>query len=86
MMNFEIYTKSGCPHCVRAKNLLETRGYDYVEHIVGSTVVKEDIQLRIDTLGIPTQIRTVPQIFLMKDGVESYIGGADDLFNKIDHL
>lgn len=86
MKSFDIYTKSGCPHCVRAKNLLDTKGYTYKEYVVGSGVLKEDIQSRIDSLGLPVQVRTVPQIFLIKDGLESYIGGADDLTAKINSL
>jgi glutaredoxin 3 len=31
MINVTIYTKSGCPNCVTAKNLLKTLNLDYKE-------------------------------------------------------
>ncbi len=30
-MNITIYTKSGCPNCVKAKNLLKTLNLEYKE-------------------------------------------------------
>lgn len=30
-MNITIYTKSGCPNCVAAKNLLKSKGLRFVE-------------------------------------------------------
>jgi len=66
----EIYTKWGCPYCVRAVALLDRKGVAYSEYDV--------------TLGGPKKAemqerapgaRTVPQIFI--NG--SAIGGCDDL-------
>ncbi len=66
----EIYTKWGCPYCVRAKALLDEKGVAYEEHDV--------------TLGGPKKAEmlervpgatTVPQIFIGATGV----GGCDDL-------
>lgn len=31
MRHFRIYTKDGCPHCVNAKALLKSYGYNYSE-------------------------------------------------------
>ncbi len=86
-MTFDIYTTKTCPHCIKAKALLDSKGYKYREFVVGSgTIVRENIQDRVDKLGVRAQIRTVPQIFLMKNGLETYIGGSDDLSAKIDTL
>jgi glutaredoxin 3 len=30
-LKITIYTKSGCPNCITAKNLLKFRGYEYQE-------------------------------------------------------
>lgn len=33
-MNITLYTQSTCPHCVRAKSLLESKGLSYEEHVM----------------------------------------------------
>lgn len=85
-MTFDIYTKGACPYCIKAKALLDAKGYKYREFTVGSGVLKEDIQQRVTKLGSSVNVKTVPQIFLIKNGLESYIGGCDDLISKIDSL
>lgn len=71
-MRAEIYTKTVCPHCVRAKMLLKNRNAEIVEIDAPSNM--DDMVARVtEASGQPP--RTVPQIFL--DG--RYIGGADDL-------
>ena len=73
MSKAEIYTKSSCPWCVKAKNLLDQNGVQYVEHTIGSPgATKESIEAKI---GNGASVRTVPQIFL--DG--KYVGGYTDL-------
>lgn len=66
----DIYTKFGCPYCVRAKRLLTEKGADFTEHDI--------------TMGGPKQLEmrerapnamTVPQIFIG----ETHVGGSDDL-------
>lgn len=66
----EIYTKWGCPYCVRAKALLDAKGVAYEEHDI--------------TLGGPRRAemhervpgaRTVPQILIAGQPV----GGSDEL-------
>ena len=65
-----IYTKWGCPFCVRAKRLLESKGVDFEEY---------DITLggerKREMLARRPEARTVPQIFI--DGLA--IGGSDEL-------
>lgn len=66
----EIYTKPGCPFCVRAKALLDHKGVKYVEYDVG-----DDPKARADLTKLSNGSKTVPQIFI--DGV--HVGGCDDL-------
>lgn len=75
----EIYSKSACPFCVKAKRLLETHNIPYDEYIVGRDVSKEDIQTRVDAMGISVEVKTVPQIFALSNLEWFYIGGYTDL-------
>jgi peroxiredoxin/glutaredoxin len=63
-----LVARTGCPHCARARELLEQAGFEYVEW-------EPDAHDRIRALGALTGRHTVPQIFL--NG--RYIGGADAL-------
>lgn len=63
-----LFTKPGCPHCARAKALLEQHGLTYEELTVGN-------EISISTMRAITNAETVPQVFI--DG--KHIGGADDL-------
>jgi glutaredoxin 3 len=69
MPRIEIYTKNYCPHCTRAKALLDRKnvGYEEIE-------VTFDPSLQVQ-MQKRSQRRTVPQIFI--DGV--HVGGSDDL-------
>lgn len=77
-MKIEIYTKPTCSFCARAKDALKKRGHSYTEYVVGQDATKETIQNRINSLGIATVVRTVPQIFID----EEYVGGYDELRHK----
>ena len=71
MANVEIYTKSWCPFCTRAKSLLHKQGVAYHE-----------IDVTTDGLGELEMIKrsrrfTVPQIFI--DG--HLLGGSDELLD-----
>lgn len=66
----EIYTKWGCPYCVRAKALLNGKGVTYEEHdITLGGPKKAEMQARVPGAT------TVPQILI--DGAA--VGGCDDL-------
>ena len=87
MKKFDIYTKPGCPFCERAKDLLKERGHQYNEHQLSISLTKGDVQKRLDLLGESVQVQTVPQIFLINDGVkDTYIGGYTELRRKIDSI
>lgn len=78
----EIYTKTFCPYCWRAKSLLESKGVEYKEIAVdfGGEVKKVMVQRASGRT-------TVPQIFIG----ELHVGGCDDLMaldrdGKLDRL
>jgi glutaredoxin 3 len=78
----EIYTKTFCPYCWRAKELLASKGLDY--HEVAVDFGGEAKQLMIERANGRT---TVPQIFIK----DHHVGGCDDLFaleraGKLDEL
>ncbi len=71
MAQVEIYTRPGCPFCVRAKALLDRKGAAYTEiDITG------DPDLRTQMIRRADKRRTVPQIFIHGEG----IGGCDELY------
>jgi glutaredoxin 3 len=71
MPRIEIYSTLFCPHCARAKSLLERKGVQYINFdIIEDASKREEMQKRA---GGRT---SVPQIFI--DG--EHIGGCDDLY------
>ena len=70
MVQVEIYTKAWCPYCVRAKQLLASKGVEPTEFDITLGGPKR-VEM-IDRAGGRT---TVPQIFI--DG--RHVGGSDDL-------
>ncbi len=70
MAKIEIYTTNICPYCVRAKQLLTTKGLDWTEISV------EDVNERAKMIERASGKRSVPQIFIN----DQHIGGCDDLY------
>jgi len=72
-----VWTKTVCPYCVNAKNLLDSKGIEYEErNLETGEWTKEQL------LEAVPGARTVPQIFI--DG--KHIGGYDQLkeyFTKV---
>lgn len=66
-----IFSKPGCPHCVRAKAALTANGMSYEEIELGSKGLSYSSLVAISGQG------TTPQVFI--DG--EHIGGADELEN-----
>lgn len=86
-MKADIWTKSNCPYCVRAKALFDRKGVSYEEYIIGSDMNADDLKpnqhlrTREDLLAAAPNARTVPQIWL--DG--EHVGGYNELeayYNK----
>jgi glutaredoxin 3 len=66
----EIYTKWGCPYCVRAKALLDRKGVTYEEYDITMGGPK-----RAEMMSRVPGAMTVPQV-LVNDRA---LGGCDDL-------
>ena len=70
MSKVEIYTKSYCPYCTRAKELLRIKGVQFVEYDVTSNPTLEQEMRR------RSGRQTVPEIFVD----DRLIGGCSELF------
>lgn len=72
MAKVEIYTKSYCPYCHRAKELLQIKGVEFIEYDVTDDPEKErEMRERSGRT-------TVPEIFID----EQLIGGCSELFER----
>ncbi|MEY2782820.1 MAG: Glutaredoxin-3 [Pseudomonadota bacterium] len=70
MQAVKMFTTAVCPYCVRAKQLLKSRGVEQIEEIrIDLDPVQRDHMMQI------TGRRTVPQIYVG----ETHVGGCDDL-------
>ena len=69
MNHIEIYTKSWCPYSIRARELLQSKGFEFEEIDVTSDLEREAEMI------IRTGRTSVPQVFLGG----KYIGGYDEL-------
>ena len=66
----KMYTTAVCPYCVRAKQILKSKGVDQIEEIrIDTDSAQRDHMMQI------TGRRTVPQIFIG----HTHVGGCDDL-------
>ena len=70
MQAVKMYTTAVCPYCVRAKQVLKSKGVEQIEEIRIDT----DPQARAHMMEV-TGRRTVPQIFVG----DTHVGGCDDL-------
>ena len=70
MAKVEMYTKMGCPFCIRAKSLLKKKGVEIID--IPAAMNKA----RRAEMNERSGRNTFPQIFI--DG--QHIGGCDDLF------
>ena len=67
----EMYTWRTCPFCIRAKELLKTKGVEFVEYKVdGDETARAQMARRANGR------RSVPQIFIN----DQHVGGCDDLY------
>lgn len=70
MQPVKMYATGTCPYCIRAKQILKSKGVEQIEEI--------RVDLDPSKRAVMTEItgqRTVPQIFIGK----THVGGHDDL-------
>lgn len=66
----EIYTWRTCPFCIRAKDLLDSKGVEYTEYSIdGDEAARAKMAQRANGR------RSVPQIFID----DRHVGGCDDI-------
>jgi glutaredoxin 3 len=70
MQTVKMYTTQFCPYCVRAKQILKSKGVDVIDEVRVDELPDE----RMKMMEI-TGRRTVPQIFIG----DTHVGGCDDL-------
>ena len=70
MQAVKMYTTAVCPYCIRAKQILKSKGVEQIEEIR----IDSDPQARATMMDL-TRRRTVPQIFIG----QTHVGGCDDL-------
>ncbi len=70
MQAVKMYTTAVCPYCIRAKQILKTKGVEQIEEI--RVDLRPDERVRMMEI---TGRRTVPQIFIGA----THVGGHDDL-------
>lgn len=70
MQAVKMYTTAVCPYCIRAKQILKSKGVEQIEEIR----IDLDPAAR-DQMMQATGRRTVPQIYIGA----THVGGCDDL-------
>lgn len=70
MQAVKMYTTAFCPYCVRAKQVLKSKGVAEIDEVRVDELPAE----RLKMMEI-TGRRTVPQIFIG----DTHVGGCDDL-------
>ncbi len=70
MQAVKMYTTAVCPYCIRAKQILQSKGVEQIEEVR----IDFDTAAR-DHMMQTTGRRTVPQIFIG----DTHVGGCDDL-------
>lgn len=75
MQTVKMYTTAVCPFCIRAKQILKSKGVSEIEEIrIDTDPVARDHMMQA------TGRRTVPQIYIGN----THVGGCDDLM-ALDH-
>ncbi|CAB4130941.1 glutaredoxin 3 [uncultured Caudovirales phage] len=68
MMNITVYTKSNCPNCVTAKQLLKSKGLIYAEVDVEKGNTLEAL------IALHPEVRQMPVIFINGQRVGGLLG------------
>lgn len=67
---FIVYSKPGCPSCIQAKQLIEQRGDQYLENVIGVDITRDEF------VEMFPDVKTVP--YIIEQG-KLPIGGFTDL-------
>lgn len=67
--HFVVYTKTGCPSCVKAKELIKKRGDTFSENTIGVDIQRDEF------VEMFPHIKSVP--YIVEDG--KAIGGYEKL-------
>lgn len=70
MQAVKMYTTAVCPYCIRAKQILKSKGVELIDEIR----VDQQPEARMAMMEM-TGRRTVPQIFIG----DTHVGGCDEL-------
>jgi len=71
-----VWSKTNCPYCDQAKNLLKMKGVEYEERMIGVKWTIEDLLKEVPNA------KTVPQIFL--EG--QLVGGFTELKKHFENV
>ena len=70
MQAVKMYTTAVCPYCIRAKQILQSKGVEQIEEVrIDFDTAARDHMMQV------TGRRTVPQIFIG----DTHVGGYDDM-------
>ena len=76
----EIFGKTQCPYCDKAKSLCEQKGLEYTYKQLGTDFTREELFEEFPTA------RTFPQIRVREtENTLTYIGGYDQLAEYVKH-
>ena len=73
-MEIIIYGKEGCILCDKTRMLCQIQSLPFQYLTVGSDITVEALQAKV---GEP--VRSLPQIFVQRDGANDYVGGYEAL-------
>ena len=73
---YRIYSKDGCPFCIRAKNLLEKLDLEYEVVDLTNNLMRNDFY---EQRQFASHLRTVPKVYEIVADKEILIGGYTEL-------
>jgi len=75
-MKAVVWSKPACPFCVKAKNLLKSKGIEYEEKNIADGYKIQDL------LALVPNAKTMPQIWLD----DEHLGGYPELEKRLNEL
>ena len=78
-MNIFVYTKSKCPNCVAAKQLLKSKGLKFIENDMDTESVRQAFHFAYP------DVRGMPQVFINDQRVGGLLG-VQHALKQLGHL